>query len=181
MRKPKLKTSPQTMAVTLLGVVLLSIVGIVVYESINAGTKDKAGVDKAPVGVKVTPVGLSPVPTAAPKTKYSLVQGLAVIKAVYANGTGLSDQNRAYIETAFYTAAAAKTLTVDPVNCENQWPPSGGVTYETSGITAGGIAAYVATEHWGGTEGDHRLAVYVDLNTGKISDIVCPAFHSGVY
>jgi len=180
LKKPKFKISTQTIAVALLGAILLGIVGMVVYETIKAGTKDKIATVKTPV-VKVTPVGSSPVPTAPPKTKYTPAQGLETIKAVYANGTGLSDQNRAYIEAAFYTSAAAKNLTVDPVNCENKWPPSGGITYETSGITAGGTAAYVATEHWEGTEGDHRLAVYVDLNTDKISEIVCPAFHSGAY
>jgi hypothetical protein len=181
LKKSKFKLSTQTVAVVLLGVVLLSIVGMVVYESFKAGTKDKVATAKTPIAVKTTPVGPTPTPTAPPKTKYSLDQGLESIKAVYANGSGLSDQNRPYIEAAFYNTAAAKNLTVDPVNCENHWPPSGGVSFETLGINAGGTATYVATEHWGGTEGDHRLGVYVDLNTDKISDIVCPAFHSGTY
>jgi hypothetical protein len=179
LKKTKFKISTQNLAVVLLGTILLGIVGMVVYEAFKAGTKDNVAVVKSPLAVNAAAAAVKVTPTPSPVTTYTLAQGLDVIKAVYADGSGMSNKNRQYIEDAFYTKT--KNNTLDPINCEIKWPPSGGITYETFGITSGGIAAYVATEHWGGTEGDHRLAVYVNLNTDKISDVVCPAFHSGPY
>jgi len=110
LKKSKFKLSTQTVAVVLLGVVLLSIVGMVVYESFKAGTKDKVATAQNPHRCEDDAGRPDSDAHRAPKTKYSLDQGLESIKAVYANGSGLSDQNRPYIEAAFYNTAAARIL-----------------------------------------------------------------------
>jgi hypothetical protein len=166
-------------AIALLVIILFAAVGIVVFESIKAGRPEPPVVTLTPKATPTPRPTATPTPTPTPKTTYSADQGMEVVRTVYTNTNGFG--NKQYFSSDFYNTTKAKELNYDPIYCSATWPPVGGVSYELSGISSGGIAAYVATEHWGDGGGDHRIAVYVDLNTLKFTDVVCPAFHSGSY